>query len=50
MHILFLTHYFSPEGNAPATRVYEMTRRSAAEVAQFACLQFCPLLTAGSRT
>ena len=27
MRILFLTHYFHPEGNAPATRVYEMTRR-----------------------
>jgi glycosyltransferase involved in cell wall biosynthesis len=29
MRILFLTHYFHPEGNAPATRVYEMTRRWA---------------------
>jgi hypothetical protein len=27
MRILFLTHYFHPEGNAPATRVYEMCRR-----------------------
>lgn len=27
MNILFLTHYFPPEGNAPASRVYEMTRR-----------------------
>ncbi|MBN1676623.1 MAG: glycosyltransferase family 4 protein [Kiritimatiellae bacterium] len=27
MRILFLSHYFHPEGNAPATRVYEMTRR-----------------------
>jgi glycosyltransferase involved in cell wall biosynthesis len=27
MRILFLTHYFHPEGNAPATRVYEMGRR-----------------------
>ena len=27
MRILFLTHYFHPEGNAPATRVTEMTRR-----------------------
>ena len=27
MHILFLTHYFHPEGNAPATRVYELARR-----------------------
>ena len=29
MRILFLTHYFHPEGNAPATRVYEMSRRWA---------------------
>ena len=27
MRILFLTHYFHPEGNAPATRVSEMTLR-----------------------
>ena len=27
MKILFLTHYFYPEGNAPATRVYEMCKR-----------------------
>jgi glycosyltransferase involved in cell wall biosynthesis len=27
MRILFLSHYFFPEGNAPATRVYELTRR-----------------------
>jgi glycosyltransferase involved in cell wall biosynthesis len=25
--ILFLTHYFPPEGNAPASRVYEMCKR-----------------------
>lgn len=30
MRILFLTHYFFPEGNAPATRAYEATRRFAA--------------------
>ena len=29
MRVLFLTHYFYPEGNAPATRVYEMCRRWA---------------------
>ncbi len=29
MKILFISHYFYPEGNAPATRVYEMTRRWA---------------------
>jgi len=27
MRVLFLTHYFHPEGNAPATRVYELCRR-----------------------
>lgn len=27
MHILFLTHYFPPEVNAPATRTYENARR-----------------------
>jgi glycosyltransferase involved in cell wall biosynthesis len=27
MRILFFTHYFHPEGNAPATRVTELTRR-----------------------
>jgi len=25
MRILFISHYFYPEGNAPATRVFEMT-------------------------
>src|SRR5688572_1385647 len=30
MRILFISHYFHPEGNAPATRVTEMTRRWAA--------------------
>jgi glycosyltransferase involved in cell wall biosynthesis len=29
MRILFLSHYFYPEGNAPATRVYELGRRWA---------------------
>lgn len=27
MHILFLTHYFPPEVNAPASRTYENTKR-----------------------
>ncbi len=31
MRILFLTHYFHPEGNAPATRVHELTRRWAGQ-------------------
>lgn len=29
MKILFLSHYFPPEGNAPASRVYEFCRRWA---------------------
>lgn len=31
MHILFLTHYFPPEGNAPAIRTYEHCRRWVAD-------------------
>jgi len=27
MRIMFLTHYFTPEGNAPASRVHEMAKR-----------------------
>jgi len=27
MRVLFFTHYFPPEGNAPASRTYEMCRR-----------------------
>lgn len=27
LNILFLSHYFPPEGNAPATRVFQMCRR-----------------------
>jgi len=27
IRILFLSHYFPPEGNAPASRVYEMAKR-----------------------
>lgn len=27
LHVLFLSHYFPPEGNAPATRVYAFCRR-----------------------
>ncbi len=27
MRVLFISHYFFPEGNAPATRVHEFTRR-----------------------
>jgi glycosyltransferase involved in cell wall biosynthesis len=31
MHILFLTHYFPPEVNAPASRTYENARKWVAE-------------------
>jgi colanic acid biosynthesis glycosyl transferase WcaI len=31
MHILFLSHYFPPEVNAPASRTYEHARRWAQE-------------------
>lgn len=31
MKILFLSHYFPPEGNAPASRVYEMAKRWVAD-------------------
>jgi len=29
MHILFLSHYFPPEVNAPASRTFEHTRQWA---------------------
>lgn len=31
MHIIFLTHYFFPEGNAPATRTFENCKRWVAK-------------------
>jgi glycosyltransferase involved in cell wall biosynthesis len=31
MKILFISHYFAPEGNAPASRVHEMTKRWVAD-------------------
>ena len=31
MHIIFLTHYFPPEGNAPASRTFENCKRWAAK-------------------
>ncbi len=45
MHILFLTHYFPPEVNAPATRTYEHCRRWAAEghrITVVTCAPNCP--------
>ena len=45
MRILYLSHYFHPEGNAPATRVYELSRRWVAaghEVAVVTCAPNVP--------
>jgi glycosyltransferase involved in cell wall biosynthesis len=45
MRILFLTHYFPPEGNAPASRVYEMAKRwvaSGHEVEVITCVPNVP--------
>ena len=45
MHILFLTHYFPPEVNAPASRVYEMAKqwvRSGVEVTVLTCAPNAP--------
>lgn len=45
MKILFLSHYFPPEGNAPASRVYEMCKRwvrDGHEVTVITCAPNCP--------
>jgi colanic acid biosynthesis glycosyl transferase WcaI len=45
MHILFLSHYFPPEVNAPATRTYEHCRRwvaSGHHVTVITCAPNCP--------
>ena len=45
MHILFLSHYFPPEVNAPALRTYEHCRRWAARghrVTVVTCAPNCP--------
>jgi len=45
MHILFLSHYFHPEVNAPATRTYEHCKRWAAlghKVTVITCTPNCP--------
>lgn len=45
MHILFLSHYFPPEVNAPATRTYEHCRRWVAaghQVTVLTCAPNCP--------
>lgn len=45
MHILFLSHYFPPEVNAPATRTYEHCKRWLAQghkVTVITCAPNCP--------
>ena len=45
MHILFLSHYFPPEVNAPATRTYEHCKRwveSGHQVTVVTCAPNCP--------
>lgn len=45
MHILFLSHYFPPEVNAPATRTFEHCRRwveQGHEVTVITCAPNCP--------
>jgi glycosyltransferase involved in cell wall biosynthesis len=45
MHVLFLSHYFPPEVNAPATRTYEHCRRWVAAghcVTVITCAPNCP--------
>jgi glycosyltransferase involved in cell wall biosynthesis len=45
MNILFLSHYFPPEGNAPASRTYENARRwvmAGHQVTVITCAPNCP--------
>lgn len=47
MRILFITHYFYPEGNAPATRIHELTRRWADEGHDVTVLTAAPNVPSG---
>ncbi len=47
MRIAYLSHYFRPEGNAPAARVYEMTRRWAAAGHEVTVVTGVPNVPAG---
>ena len=42
MRVLYLSHYFYPEGNAPATRVHEICRRWVASGHQVTVLTGAP--------
>ena len=47
MHILFLTHYFTPENNAPAARVHGMAREWARSGHRVTVLTCAPNVPAG---
>jgi len=47
MNILFLSHYFPPEGNAPASRVYEFSRRWAASGNEITVITSAPNVPGG---
>ncbi|NQZ97426.1 MAG: glycosyltransferase family 4 protein [Myxococcales bacterium] len=47
MRVLFLSHYFFPEGNAPATRVYELCRRWVAAGHQVTVVTGAPNVPSG---
>ena len=47
MHILFLTHYFTPENNAPAARVHGMAREWARAGHRVTVLTCAPNVPAG---
>jgi len=48
VNILFLSHYYPPEGNAPATRTFEHTRRWAAQGHQVTVLTCAPNVPHGN--
>ena len=47
MKILFISHYFFPEGNAPATRVHQLARRWAADGHEVTVVTGVPSVPAG---
>jgi glycosyltransferase involved in cell wall biosynthesis len=47
MRILYFSHYFYPEGNAPAARVYEMCRRWVAQGHQVTVITCAPNVPVG---
>jgi glycosyltransferase involved in cell wall biosynthesis len=47
MHVLYFSHYFYPEGNAPAARVYEMCRRWVRQGHQVTVITCAPNVPTG---